>query len=110
MATVPVSGHVLKWVRESAGLSHEEAAKAQSLNPSAGHTPLERLARLENEEEQPTATQLEAMAKAYRRPLLALYQTRDPRYASSHLWYKWGANDTRDRACGESRRLVLFVG
>ncbi len=60
----------LRWARETAGLSPEDAAHALGLSRKGG---VERLSQIEAGKREPTRTQLVNMAKKYRRPLLALY-------------------------------------
>lgn len=60
----------LRWARETAGLTLEDAAHALGL---AGERGIERLSEIEAGTRQPTRPQLVNMAKRYRRPLLALY-------------------------------------
>jgi Zn-dependent peptidase ImmA (M78 family)/DNA-binding XRE family transcriptional regulator len=62
-----ITPKVLKWARETARLSLEQAAKKV-----AGLTP-ERLTNWEEGVEQPTIKQAETLAKAYRRPFAMLF-------------------------------------
>ncbi len=66
----------LQWARESAGLTLSEAARAIGLR---GVRAIERLSDLEAGRCTPTRPQLIAMAKAYRRSLLAFYVAHPPR-------------------------------
>jgi len=65
----------LRWARETAGLSLEEAAHGIGLT---GASAIDRLAQMESGAREPTRRQLVAMAKRYRRPLLALYLEAPP--------------------------------
>jgi Zn-dependent peptidase ImmA (M78 family) len=60
-------------------LSLEDGAHNISLNDAHGLTGAERLARLENGEDQPTRALLTRMAKAYRRSLLVFYLSTPPK-------------------------------
>lgn len=68
-----VNPGVLSWARQTAGLSLEAAAA--KLQIAAGGS---RLAEYESGARAPTTPMLKKMAKAYRRPLLALYLAAPP--------------------------------
>lgn len=68
-----VNPEVLVWARETARLSREAAAAKLQIAAGAA-----RLGEYENGVRQPTTAMLKKMAKAYRRPLLALYLTTPP--------------------------------
>ena len=70
---------VLRWARETADLSVEEAARKVGLRDSGKGTAAERLQAIEVGEEEPTRAVLARMSRAYRRPLLALYLPEPPR-------------------------------
>lgn len=78
MQTVKVSPDVLKWARETAGLSIEEAARKVSLAHAFGFSSAERLDRLENGTESPSRAMLLRMSKQYRQPLITFYQKTPP--------------------------------
>lgn len=79
MARIQVNGDVLRWARESAGLSLFDAAQKLQIQKSRrGATPDERLEALESGLEQPTRPLLLKMSKQYRRPLLAFYLEAPP--------------------------------
>jgi Zn-dependent peptidase ImmA (M78 family) len=69
---------ILKWARETADLSLEEAACQISLNDAYGKTGAERLAALEAGEKEPPRPLLKRMAKKYRRSLLVFYLSEPP--------------------------------
>jgi transcriptional regulator with XRE-family HTH domain len=74
-----VNPDILRWARETAGLSLDEAAKKIGLNAAQGKTGGERLAALEAGDGEPTRQQLARMAQKYRRPLITFYlATRPP--------------------------------
>ncbi len=73
-----INSDILRWARETAGLTHEEAAKKLSLGEVKGVTGIERLKALESGTE-PTRPMLVKMAKQYRRPLLTFYMSASPR-------------------------------
>jgi Zn-dependent peptidase ImmA (M78 family) len=76
---------ILRWAREEAHLSLDDAAsraKISELKPRGKKDrvlPSERLARWEAGEELPTYSQLEGLATAYRRPLITFFLPVPPR-------------------------------
>ena len=62
-----VNPDILRWARETAGFSLEEAAVAATINAARGKSGSERLAELERGERAPRRPQLLKLAKAYRR-------------------------------------------
>lgn len=70
-----INHEILRWARESAGLSLQEAARAIGL--SGENAPL-RLAQMEAGEREPTRRQLTKLADKYRRPLLTFYLPAPP--------------------------------
>lgn len=76
-----VNPEVLKWARETAGLSLQDAADKVGIKDARGATGPERLQALESGVGHPTRPQLLRMAQHYRRPLLALYLPIPPRQA-----------------------------
>ena len=84
MERAPINSRILKWAREEARLSLEEAASRaglQNLKPRGafkGTNAPERLERWEGGSESPTFAQLEKMAKAYRRPVLTFFLANPP--------------------------------
>lgn len=79
-----VKPEILRWARETADLTLEEAAKKIALNPARGVAGADRLLSMESENEDreiPTRALLVRMAKQYRRPLLTFYLSEPPRVA-----------------------------
>ena len=74
-----VNGEILRWARETAGLTPEQAVVKLQLTAARGVEAVERLRRLEENEESPTRPMLVKMAKQYRRPLVTFYMTAPPR-------------------------------
>ncbi len=70
---------VIRWARETAGLSLVDAAHAIGLKDARAESGAERLAKLEEGEGEPSRTLLAKMAKAYRRPLLVFYLSQPPK-------------------------------
>jgi transcriptional regulator with XRE-family HTH domain len=68
-----INPSILKWARETAGLSVEEAAKKLGLSSR------ERLEALEGGQQVPTRRQLVNMSEKYHRPLLTFYLPNRPR-------------------------------
>ncbi|MEE4348996.1 MAG: XRE family transcriptional regulator [Pacificimonas sp.] len=76
MPTVEPS--VLRWARESAGLSVEEAAAKVGLNAARGVSGADRLRALESEKGEVSRPVLLKMVRAYRRPLVSFYLDEPP--------------------------------
>lgn len=74
-----VNPDILRWARETAGLTLEEAAAKLSIRAAYGKPPTERLADLEAGDVEPTRPMIVRMAKQYRRPLLTFYVSEPPR-------------------------------
>lgn len=70
---------ILKWARETAGLSLEEAVKIIGIHDAHGKSAVERLVELEKGENEPTRPQLLKMSQKYRRSLLIFYLETPPR-------------------------------
>jgi len=68
-----VNPKIMKWARETAGLSVEEAARKIELGAAHGQTPAERLLGIEAGREEPSRRMLQNMAKKYRRSLVVFY-------------------------------------
>lgn len=71
-----VNPEILKWARETAGLSREEAVRKLGMS---GETADQRLADLEDGTREPTRAVLQKMSEKYRRPLLTFYLPNLPR-------------------------------
>lgn len=76
-----INPEILKWAREKAGFSLEEASKKINLGVAYGMTPSQRLNSYEQGEYQPSRSLLTRMAKQYRRPLLLFYLKEPPKVA-----------------------------
>src|SRR5260370_13495248 len=74
-----VNKDILRWARETAGLTLEDAAQKLQLNPARGVSAVDRLTALEAGDEIPTRAMLVRMANQYRRPLLTFYLSTPPR-------------------------------
>jgi len=70
-----VNPEILKWARETAGLSPDEAARKLGMS---GETAIDRLAALEKGVRDPTRAMLANMAEKYHRPLLTFYLPKPP--------------------------------
>jgi len=73
-----INPDILRWARETAGLSLDEASKAIGLNAARGQTGAERLALLEHGDVEVSRKLLARMAERYRRPLIAFYLATPP--------------------------------
>lgn len=74
-----VKPDVLKWARETAGLSVEEAAAKIGINNTRSASGPDRLRAMETEENEVSRPVLLKMAKVYRRPLVTFYMNAPPR-------------------------------
>lgn len=74
-----VNPDILRWARETAGLSLDEAAQKLGINTARGVEPVERLRKMEAGEVAPSRPMLVKMSKQYRRPLLSFYLSAPPR-------------------------------
>ena len=74
-----VNPEILRWARETAGLSPEDAVMKLGIRDAWGVAAIDRLAALENGEVPPTRAMLSRMARKYRRPLLTFYLAHSPR-------------------------------
>ena len=73
-----VSPEVLKWARETAGLTRDAAANKLGIAAAYGRKPAQRLAAFESGDAEPTEALLDKMARQYRRPLVAFYLPSPP--------------------------------
>jgi Zn-dependent peptidase ImmA (M78 family)/transcriptional regulator with XRE-family HTH domain len=91
---------VLRWARETAGLSIEAAAMALGLKDTAGATAVDKLVQLEAGDRAPSHTTLERAATVYKRPLIVLYMAEPPKRAerAADLRTQSGAISLRDNA------------
>ena len=74
-----INPDILKWAREWAGLSEEEAAARIGLTSTEKASAAEKLRELEDGEKFPTRGQLLKIASVYRRPLITFYMKEKPR-------------------------------
>ena len=75
-----VNPDILRWARETAGFTPEQAVKKVQLRPARGSSAVSRLAALETGQDAPTRPLLLRMAKQYRRPLVTFYMPSKPRH------------------------------
>jgi Zn-dependent peptidase ImmA (M78 family)/transcriptional regulator with XRE-family HTH domain len=69
---------LLRWARETAGLSLDEAAERLGLTTSARSSAADKLADIESGRKLPSSAQLLRAATAYRRPLIVFYLAEPP--------------------------------
>ena len=74
-----VNPDILRWARETAGLTLEDAVAKLAIKDARGTAAIDRLRALEQGETSPTRPMLSKMAKQYRRPLLTFYLAQPPR-------------------------------
>lgn len=73
-----VNADILRWARETAGLTPEVAVQKLDIKDARGVAALDRLEALEFGRSSPTRPMLVKMAKQYRRPLLTFYMPSVP--------------------------------
>ena len=76
-----VNPEILRWARETAGLTLEQAAHKLAIGEARGVPGLVRLAAYEAGEAAPSRPLMLRMSKQYRRPLLVFYMSSVPRTA-----------------------------
>ncbi len=104
-----VSPQVLRWARETAGLSLEEAAPRLGFKPSRKGAPVDRLAALESGEADPSRAQVLRASKAYRRPLITFYLPAPPQAAPGITDFRTLPDLTSGRAEANLQSLVRDV-
>lgn len=73
-----VNHDILRWARETAGFSLDQAVNRLGINDARGVTAADRLAAIETGVMPPTRPLLLRMAQQYRRPLVAFYMSAAP--------------------------------
>ncbi len=73
-----INPQVMKWARETAGFSLEDAARVLTFEDTRKRTAAERLLALETGQEEPTRRILELMSQKYHRSLLVFYLNEPP--------------------------------
>lgn len=73
-----INPEILRWARETAGLTLEDASSKLGIRTAGGQSPEERLNSLEMGETEPSRSILVRMAKQYRRPLIVFYMEKPP--------------------------------
>jgi len=74
-----VNPEILRWARETAGFTLEEATNRLDIQEAKGIPAVDRLAALEAGDKEPSRPMLVKMANRYRRPLLVFYMANPPR-------------------------------
>jgi len=74
-----VNPQILRWARETAGLSLKSAAEKLGIESARGATGEAQLTALENGETEPSRSLLPKMAQHYPRPLIAFSMSAPPR-------------------------------
>jgi len=74
-----VNHEILRWARDTAGLSLKEAADKIGILPRLKVSAVDRLAAIEAGDVEPSRPQLLKMAQHYRRPLVTFYMSAPPR-------------------------------
>jgi len=73
-----INPEILRWARESAGLSIKEAANKLGLRSSGHKSDVEKLEALERGDAWPTRRQLLKISRIYQRPLTVFYLEKQP--------------------------------
>ncbi len=73
-----INGNILKWARESAGLSLEDAVHKLYIKDTKKANATEKLSAYERDEKPLSHAMLVKMSKQYRRPLLTFYLPKPP--------------------------------
>ncbi len=100
-----VNPAIMIWARETAGLTQGEAARQLGFQDSPRSTAVEKLARIEQGQKEPTRPQLIKMAGQYRRPLLTFYLSKPPQMGKRGVDFRTLA--ARDRSSDEARLDAL---
>jgi Zn-dependent peptidase ImmA (M78 family) len=74
-----VNHQILRWARETAGMTAVEAARKLSIGDAKSTPAADRLSAMEGGEIEPSRSLLLKMAQQYRRPLIAFYLDAPPR-------------------------------
>ena len=101
-----VSPEILRWARETAGLTPEEAVAKLAIKDARGTAAVDRLRALEEGENPPTRAMLSKMAKQYHRPLLTFYLSEPPRREN---WGRDFRGPTADRSPRDEALLNALV-
>ena len=88
----PLNPEVFRWARETAGLTHAQAAKKLNLSATQGVAPEDRLIEIEEGRVQPVPSILKKMAKYYHRPLITFYLEKPPRSSDYGVDYRRVSN------------------
>ena len=88
-----INPQIMVWARETAGLTQEEAAKKLGFQDSSKSSATEKLASLENGDNEPSRPQLLKMEAQYRRPLLTFYLSKPPIRGSRGVDFRTLSND-----------------
>ena len=101
-----VNPDILRWARETAGLTREEAARKLAIADTKTAMAVDRLRAMEDGERPPTRAMLSRMARQYHRPLVALYLSEPPGRAN------WGRDfraPSTDRSARDEAVLDALV-
>jgi transcriptional regulator with XRE-family HTH domain len=95
-----INPDVLRWARETAGLSFEEAAERLGLKDTARATAVDQPEQFEAGDQMPSRTTLEKAVAAYRRPLIVYCMAAPPKRGERTADFRSqpGAVSKRDNA------------
>ena len=97
---------IMIWARETAGFSQEEAARQLGFRNSPRSSAVEKLARIEQGQKEPSRSQLIKMAGQYRRPLLTFYLSRPPQTGKRGVDFR---TLPRRNHCSDEARLDALI-
>ena len=101
-----VDPDILRWARETAALTREDAARKLAIRDTKTAMAVDRLRAMEDGERPPTRAMLSRMAKQYHRPLVAFYLSQPPPPAN------WGRDfraPSTDRSARDEAVLNALV-
>ena len=101
-----INPDILRWARETAGLTREDAARKLAIRDTKTAMAVDRLRAMEDGERPPTRAMMFRMAKQYHRPLVAFYLSQPPRRAN------WGRDfraPSMDRSARDEAVLDALV-
>lgn len=114
---VPINGAILRWAREIAGLTLEDAAKRAKISAPRkvkGQEPMtaaDRLQAWEEGRELPSYAQIKSMAKFFRRPLVTFFLSAPPKQANIFVDYRVVSHhpvDSIEFAALKQRVIALY--
>ena len=104
-----INPEILRWARETAGFTLEEASQKLKIQVIKEMSPKERLTSLETGKIEPSRSMLNKMASLYRRPLLVFYMEKPPRKANRGQDFRTLSSDYSDATIGLVDALIRDI-